>query len=108
MMIGDRERLVARIRQVRRLAIARERPSSEAGDEQRERSQALGTGDPQRDRTQALEARVAHLEQQLDGLQDSVHREAERQAKLIADLQGQVDPGTMGAALAEDARNRGL
>jgi hypothetical protein len=95
MMIGDREGLVARIRQVRRIATARDRPGS-------------GTGDPQRDRIQALEGRVSHLEQQLDGLQDSVHREAERHAKLIAELQAQVHPGTMGAALAEDARNRGL
>ncbi len=95
MMIGDREGLVARIRQVRRLATARERPGSEAGD-------------AQRDRVQALETRVSHLERQLDGLQDSVHREAERHAKLIAELQALVEPGTMGAALAEDARNRGL
>jgi uncharacterized protein YicC (UPF0701 family) len=95
MMIGDREGLVARIRQLRGLATARERPGRDAGE-------------AQRDRIQALEARVTHLEQQLDGLQDSVHREAERHARLIAELQGQVDPGTMGAALAEDARNRGL
>lgn len=94
-MIGDREGLVARIRQLRRLTTARERPRS-------------GPGEVQRDRIQGLEARVTHLEQQLDGLQDSVHREAERHAKLIAELQALVDPGTMGAALAEDARNRGL
>jgi hypothetical protein len=94
-MTPDREGLAARIRQVRRLASARERPSSDGGD-------------AQRDRVQALEVRVTHLEQQLDGLQDSVHREAERHAKLIAELQAQVDPGAMGAALAEDARNRGL
>jgi hypothetical protein len=51
---------------------------------------------------------VAHLEQLLEGLQDSVHRESGRHARLIAELQAQVQPGSMGAALAEDARNRRL
>ena len=37
-----------------------------------------------------------------------MHRESERQGKLIAELQAQIQPGTMGAALAKDARNRGL
>jgi Tfp pilus assembly protein FimV len=95
MTIGDREGLMARIRQIRRLAAARDRAAGEARD-------------PQPDRLQALEARVAHLERQLDGLQDSVHRESERHASLIAELRTQVQPGAMGAALAEDARNRGL
>ncbi len=93
--MGDRERLIARIRQVRRLATVRDRANSEEGD-------------PQLARVQALERRVAHLEQLLEGLQDSVHRESERHGKLIADLQTQIQPGAMGAALAEDARDRGL
>jgi hypothetical protein len=95
MTMGDRERLITRIRQIRRPAADRERSSSDAGDRQP-------------DRLQGLEARVAHLEQQLEGLQDSVHRESERHAKLIAELQTRVQPGAMGAALAEDARSRGL
>jgi predicted secreted protein len=37
-----------------------------------------------------------------------VHRESDRHAKLIADLQAQVQPESMSASLAEDARNRGL
>jgi hypothetical protein len=37
-----------------------------------------------------------------------VHRESERHAKLIAELQDQIQPAAMGAALAEDARSRGL
>jgi Tfp pilus assembly protein FimV len=95
MTIGDREGLIARIRQIRRPAAERKRPIRDAGD-------------PQPDRLQGLEARVAHLEQQLEGLQDSVHRESERHAKLIAELQTRIQPGAMGAALAEDARSRGL
>jgi uncharacterized coiled-coil protein SlyX len=95
MTVGDREGLIARIRQVRRLATARDRPKRRAGDSQAER-------------LQALEARIAHLEHLVEGLQDSVHRESERHSKLIADLQSQVQPGTMSAALAEDLRNRGL
>lgn len=94
MTIGDREGLIARIQQLRRPTRAREQDAR--GD------------DPQDERLQALEARVAYLEQMLEGLQDSVHRESERHGSLIAELQAQVQPGTMGASLAEDARNRGL
>ena len=95
MTIGEREGLIARIRQIRRTAAPRERPTSDAGD-------------PQADRLQSLETRVAHLERLLEGLQDSVYRESERHAKMIAELQNQVQPGAMGAALAEDTRSRGL
>lgn len=98
MTFSDRERLLGRIRQIRGYVAARERSSSDPGD----------SPDVQPDRLQSLEARVAHLEHQLDGLQDSVHRESERHARLIAELQAQVEPGAMGASLAEDARDRGL
>lgn len=92
---GDRDGLVARIRQIRRLVPTRT-PS------------AAVPFDSQSAEMEALEARVRHLEQQLAGLQDSVHRESERHAKLIADLQARVQPGAMGSALARDARARGL
>jgi uncharacterized coiled-coil protein SlyX len=95
MTMGDREGLIARIRQVRRLAVPRDRPGSPASESQDER-------------LRALEGRMAHLEQLVEGLQDSVHRESERYSKLIADLQNQVHPGTMSAALAKEARDRGL
>ncbi len=96
MTLGDREKLLRRIRQIRRTATPPDGPApSDARDSQPER-------------LQALEARVAHLEQLLEALQDSVHRESERHADLIAALQAQVAPGAMSAALAEDARNRGL
>jgi hypothetical protein len=93
--MSDRDGLITRIRQVRRLATAGDRRGSDVEE-------------PQPDRLHALEARVAHLEQQLEGLQDSVHREAGRHAKLIAELETRVQPGAMGAALAQDARDRGL
>lgn len=95
MSLGDREGLISRIRQVRRLAAPRERPIKQAAD-------------PVAARLQAAELRLTHLEEMVQGLQDSVHRESERHARLIAELQTQVQPATMSAALAEDARNRGL
>ena len=95
MTMHEREGLIARIRQVRRLGASADRPATPASD-----------AEP--DRLVALERRVAHLERLVEGLQDSVHRESERHAKLITDLQTQIQPGAMGAALAEDARNRGL
>jgi vacuolar-type H+-ATPase subunit I/STV1 len=95
MTMSDRAGLIRRIRQVRRLPTFRDQPSSD-------------TAEPPPDRLQALEARIAHLEQLLEGLQDSVHRESERHAKMIAELELRLQPGAIGAALAEDARSRGL
>lgn len=88
MTISDRERLLRRIRQIRGYVAARERPSGDPGDQL----------DVQPDRLQALETRVAHLEHLLEGLQDSVHRESERHARLIAELQAQVEPSAMSAS----------
>ncbi len=56
----------------------------------------------------SLEARIEHLEQLVEGLQDSVHRESERQSRLIAELQSQIRPAVMKAALNKDTRERGL
>ena len=95
MQISDRDTLLRRIRQIRRTSAVSNQSSSDPSE-------------PQSDRLQALEERLAHLEKQLEGLQDSVHRETERHAYLISQLQSQVDPGAMSAALAEDVRNRGL
>jgi hypothetical protein len=96
MIMAEREGLLARIRQIRRSA-----PSPDVPDRR-------STVDRRDDRVLALEARIAHLERLVEGLQDSVHRESERHSKLIAELQAQTQPGAMGAALAEDARSRGL
>ena len=56
----------------------------------------------------ALEARVAHLERLLEGLQDSVHRETIRDRKRITDLEARIEPSALAVALDNDARERGL
>jgi uncharacterized coiled-coil protein SlyX len=89
------EGLIARIRQIRH------------GTEAEQPGQTP-SADPGQDRIRALESRVAHLEQLLEGLQDSVHREASRNAKRIAELETRTQPGALGKALSEDARARGL
>jgi hypothetical protein len=105
------EGLVGRIRQTRRANAAEGEAEAEAvasaAGPVAGRSAAAGGG-TDRDRIGGLEKRVAHLERLLEGFQDSVYRESERHAKMIADLQLQVEPGAMSASLAEDARNRGL
>jgi hypothetical protein len=90
------EGLVGRIRQTRRANATGGMPDGESG-----RGADL-------DRIGSLEQRVAHLERLLEGFQDSVYRESERHDKLITELQVQVEPGAISAALAEDARKRGL
>jgi hypothetical protein len=96
MKIGDRERLVTRLRQIGQTGRTTETQS--ANDH------------PAPDRTEiiALEQRIAHLEQLLEGLQDSVHRESERQGKRLAELEARIQPGALGEALSKDARERGL
>lgn len=92
----EREGLVARIRQIRRSA----GPAPERAES--------GSPNPERDPVWALEARIIHLEQLVQGLQDSVHRDAVRQAKRIADLEARTDPAALRRALSKDARERGI
>jgi uncharacterized coiled-coil protein SlyX len=98
MKIGDRERLVNRVRQIR----------GAAGASSPEPPQSDGDRGPDPTRASTLEARIAHLEQLLEGLQDSVHRESRRQDKRITELEAQVQPAALGEALSRDARDRGL
>jgi len=95
-MMREREGLIARIRQLRRASAAAEKRSPTA------------TGSADAATVRALEARIAHLERMVEGLQDSVHRESERHGKLIAELQAQIQPAAIGAALSKEARDRGL
>lgn len=92
----DRERLIARIRQIRRASAARAPSPPDAGSEH------------DSVRFQGLEERLDHLEKLVEALQDSVHRESERHSKRIAELEAQIQPGALGAALSKDARDRGL
>jgi len=94
--VRELEGLIARIRQVRGGAEAADQPAESPRVDLRE------------DRLRALESRVAQLEQLVQGLQDSVHREASRQAKRIAELETRTQPAALGKALSEDARARGL
>lgn len=96
MTLADRDRLIRRIRQIRRTTAAREQQDNAVAE--------AADGDPLR----ALEQRVTHLEQLLEGLQDSVHREFGRHREMIVGLQKEIEPAALGAALAEDARSRGL
>jgi hypothetical protein len=48
------------------------------------------------------------VEQLVQGLQDSVHRESTRQSERLAELEARIQPAALGKALSEDARNRGL
>lgn len=96
MSLRERERLIARIRQIRRTEGASGEPAT------------AGSGSPAGDGVRALEARISHSEQLLQGLQDSVHREATRQAKRIADLEARIEPAALARAVSRDARHRGL
>jgi BMFP domain-containing protein YqiC len=94
--VRERERLIARIRQIRRVS----RTADDATDPR--------MVDPERDQLRALEARVEHLEALVQGLQDSVHRESSRHARRIAELEARTQPDALGRALSDDARARGL
>lgn len=97
----ERESLIARIRHLRRIRAASEKT---AGD----RLPAASISQIDEARADAMEERLAHLEQMVEGLQDAVHRASERQDKIISELQAQLHPSAMHAALSKNARDRGL
>jgi hypothetical protein len=59
-------------------------------------------------RLETLVARVEHLEAELEGLQDAVHRQAVLEHKNIGELRTRTEPEQMARDLGEDARTRGL
>jgi hypothetical protein len=59
-------------------------------------------------RVQTLEARVEHLEAELEGLQDAVYRRAVSQDEEIEALRRRTAPAQLARDLSEDARKRGL
>jgi hypothetical protein len=92
----ERQGLIARIRQVRR--------TSDAG------AAAPGEAAPRNDTIalEALRTRIAHLEQLVEALQDSVYRESQRHSKRITELEAQIQPAALSIALSKDARERGI
>jgi hypothetical protein len=52
--------------------------------------------------------RLDRLEAMVEGLQDAVYRDAQRQDQRIEDLNQRTQPGRMAKALSDDARKRGL
>jgi hypothetical protein len=59
-------------------------------------------------RVERLEARVGHLEAELEGLQDAVYRRALAEDEQIDDLRRRTAPDQLARDLSEDARRRGL
>lgn len=64
--------------------------------------------DLSRYRMDALEARVADLEELVEGLQDAVHRESVRRDEQATRLERKIEPREIARALSDDARERGL
>jgi hypothetical protein len=91
--------LAARIRQMRRALVT--------PDVLSQLRRAAG-GDSVTALEENLQPRVAHLEQLVQGLQDSVYRESQRQDRRITELESRVEPAALTAALDKDARERGL
>jgi hypothetical protein len=96
MSFREREALLARIRQLGPTASKATRPATPP------------MANSEHDSLDRLDVRITHLEHQLQGLQDSIHRESLRQSKRIAELEARIQPGTLNKALSEDARERGL
>jgi hypothetical protein len=59
-------------------------------------------------REETLEARVEHLEAELEGLQDAVYRRAVVEDEQIDELRRRTAPEQVARDLSEDARKRGL
>jgi len=96
--IRQREGLIARVSQIRRAAAVSASDAASLNDPAQ--SPALTP--------RAMEARITHLEEMLEGLQDAMHRESVRQSRRLADLEAQVEPGALAVALSRDVRDRRL
>jgi hypothetical protein len=96
-MSGESERLVARIKNIRQAL-----PTPDVVTRLRQTPAA----DPAPASLEDLQKRVAHLEQLVQGLQDSVYRETQRQDRHLAELEARLDPGALAAALGQEARDQ--
>jgi hypothetical protein len=59
-------------------------------------------------RLATLEARIDHLEGELEGLQDAVYRQAVLENEHIGEVRRQIAPDQMARELSRNARRRGL
>jgi uncharacterized coiled-coil protein SlyX len=59
-------------------------------------------------RLETLEARMARLEAQLEGLQDAVYRGAVLEDESLDELRRRTEPEQIARDLSRDARRRGL
>ena len=59
-------------------------------------------------RVETLEARLQHLEAELEGLQDAVYRRAVLEDAHIDELRTRTAPEQLARDLSQDARERGL
>jgi hypothetical protein len=55
-----------------------------------------------------VEARVEHLEAELEGLQDAVYRQAVLEGEHMGELRRRTAPDQLARELSQDARRRGL
>ena len=69
---------------------------------------ALAPGVAWERRMETLEARIAHLEGELEGLQDAVYRQAVLEDEQIDEVRKQLAPEHMARELSRNARRRGL
>jgi hypothetical protein len=72
------------------------------------RSGGAASEQPWKQRVEALEARLTHVESELEGLQDAVHRQAVREDENVEDLRRRLAPERLARELSDDARRRGL
>jgi hypothetical protein len=96
-MSGESERLLARIKNIRQAL-----PAPDVVNRLRQSP----AGEPAPASLEDLQKRVTYIEQLVQGLQDSVYRETQRQDRHLAELEARLDPGALAAALGQAARDQ--
>ncbi|HEX3832471.1 MAG TPA: hypothetical protein VHW04_10915 [Solirubrobacteraceae bacterium] len=96
-MSGESERLLARIKNIRQAL-----PAADVVNRLRQSP----AGEPAPASLEDLQKRVTYIEQLVQGLQDSVYRETQRQDRHLAELEARLDPGALAAALGQAARDQ--
>jgi hypothetical protein len=69
----------------------------------------VAAGEPDEGRRlEALADRVAHLEALVEGLQDSIHRDAVRRDRILEEIKETTEPATMMRSLERHSREQAL